>query len=252
MDWRKFHLLMNSAIKHHSDVRRMIAGQEPHSWKPGETKTPAVLFGYPLGDRNLQSLMKVGQESQATEPNDKIYGLEGLADELDTNQFPRDYGLHFREAYASNISTKLIFPTMVFERLYNASGSSSIQNLEEDNLQLSLQGLLVGSIAQLSEPAGRFHNMNDPEKNLIFPGGAWSQIAQKWAQGETNTRRLWNQSSSPTTAFALVATLHLKVQASVVRDCKKQIWLPGLLKANVLAIYELPKNSEGMTGTECS
>ncbi|EXJ72664.1 uncharacterized protein A1O5_03810 [Cladophialophora psammophila CBS 110553] len=100
MDWRKLHLLMNSVINH-SDVRRLIAGQEPHSWKPGETKIPALWFGHPLSDRNLLSLMKVCQESQATEPNDKIYGLVGLTDDVDTNQLPRDYGLHFGEAYAS-------------------------------------------------------------------------------------------------------------------------------------------------------
>ncbi|OQV02589.1 hypothetical protein CLAIMM_07756 [Cladophialophora immunda] len=227
MDWEKFRLLMNSVIDRLA-AGKLLTGQRCHSWDPKENRTtPALWFGHPLDDRNLLALVRLCQESQSTEPNDKIYGLLGLADDVDITQFPKVYGLHFRQAYASitrwfiqrygdlqvlgmkafirreNFSGCTELPSWVpdyrsshleffdqhdipkhgLARLYNASGSSTVQILNEDSLRLTLHGLPVGSIAELSKSAGKSHNINDPDKKVISAGGAWSQSARRWTRG---------------------------------------------------------------------
>jgi hypothetical protein len=177
---------------------------------------------------DLGNLMRALMGCGTTKPHDKIYGLLGVAMNVDAKTFPINYETPFREAFA--FATKLviqthrdlsilclkritpgkkpqigpnILPSRVpdyrfddietqivrvaqgakllnhgSDRLYNATGSSIIGLGSCGGLTLSLQGIYIGSIADLSEIEENRSGHIAVSPNVLT-GGQWHEIAER-------------------------------------------------------------------------
>jgi Heterokaryon incompatibility protein (HET) len=245
--WRMFSLICTLVDAYD----RQFPGEQSHLRGAGTKMTQMALYyaersgfgGSPElaeGFKNMRSekkhtrlinLMRNLRNRGVTDAHDKVYGVLGIASDVDPLLFPVNYQEPFRETYAyvsksfikihsdlsvlslvavepfrdppisgpsilpswvpdyrfdvSDTNNKRLFngPKVVNhgpDRFFNSTGSSKASLLLEDRLRLTVKGVLIGRIVQLSDPAGNLTGGVSIGAN-VCSGGQWSQIARSCA-----------------------------------------------------------------------
>lgn len=221
------------------------------------------------------TLMRNLRKCSASDPHDKVYGVLGVAADVNEQAIPINYDEPFRDTYAfvtkefiqlysdltvlslvdiepfkdpptqgprllpswvpdyrfdvSDSNNKRLHhgPKVVYhgsERFYKSTGSSKASIIQEDKLRLTLQGVRVGRIAYLSDPAGNFTGNVTIGPN-VCSGGQWSRIAHSRAA----TQGIYSPTNEPIDlAFARLRTEDRLVDETIAARRKTRIKQPIL------------------------